>query len=136
MAIDFQETDSRKRDINNILQVLQNESINPNDIEKLQELESQVLQMQGFNNLNLYGMKWLDSEGTKYYVYSDKNNNTSVEAETVVSAIEQSKLEKPYKIMHVSRRLPSVLKEDQVAALEQDEDCAIDDKQEEIKAEE
>ena len=78
---------------------------------------------QGFEDIGLPEMHRKDKTKDKYIVYSSKDEFKIVHAATAVEAIIESKIEKPFKVVHENCRIGHVLKDGILELVENDKNC-------------
>ena len=81
--------------------------------EQTSDLEAVMPQDSGFSPIDLRHLKRKKAEGDEYFVYSDKTEFKTVEAETAIIVIEkEGEGSSPYKIVPAYRRIDDVLSKD------------------------
>lgn len=113
--------EEKNAEIDGLLNILQHEGIHGNG-----DLEQQILQLQGFSNIDLSNLKRNGIGHNNYDVYKDLQEFVTIDAETVVQAIEESGISGPQKIMHANCRFPVVLKEKDTEVIAHEEKSAIE----------
>lgn len=95
--------------------------------ESLPEWERDMLAKQGFNGVDLPKLSRKRGAASEYYVYSDKDEFKSIEADTAVIAIEKSELEQPYKVVPAHKRIDDIVQNEDLEYVENNPASATSD---------